>query len=221
MVELLPDLSKSVKRKLDEPLFDMDAEIIKFADLLRPILGDEVAEAGAEAIFLVTAGTFDHTDPRVTKFLTNRSKKVSKAVNTETDKQLRSELSEGISYGETIEELRARIEKVYGYAAGYRSERIARTETIRAENFASQEAWRQSEVVESKEWYTAHDERVCEFCGPMNGRTIELGGKYFNQGDTYTGSQGGELKLKFESIQGPPLHANCRCTLLPVLSEAN
>lgn len=218
---MLPDLAKSVKRKLTDPLFNMDDEIAKLAELLRPILGNEVAEAGQEAIFLITTGTFDTTDPNVAKFLANRTTKVSDAVNSETDKQLRAELTEGISLGENIDELRARIEKVYGFAASYRSERIARTETIRAENFASQEAWRQSGLVEQKEWYTAQDERVCEFCGPMNGRVIELVGKFFDKGDTYTGEQGGQLKLKFESIQGPPLHVSCRCTLLPVLSEAN
>jgi hypothetical protein len=42
-------------------------------------------------------------------------------------------------------------------------------------NIASEEAWRQSEVVEAKEWFTAKDERVCEFCGPMNGKTVGLG----------------------------------------------
>lgn len=218
MLEQLPDLAKAMQRKVD-PLFDMQDEIRRLMELLAPVFGDEISEAGQEAILLINAGVFDKTDPRVAQFIKRRTKLVSTSINQETDKQLRAELAEGISLGETIDELRARIERVYGAAAGYRSERIARTETIRAENFASQEAWQQSGVVESKEWYTAHDERVCEFCGPMDGKVVELTSRYFDKGDSYDGSQGGTLKLDYDHIDGPPLHVSCRCTLLPVLAE--
>lgn len=210
---------KGITKKLD-PLFDMDAEIERLALLFAPILGNEINDAGIEAMILVTPEImWDNLDPRVSDFLKRRTKKVSTSVNAETDKQLRAELVEGLANGEGIDELRARIERVYGAAAGYRAERIARTETIRAENFASQEAWRQSGVVERKEWFTAEDERVCEFCGPMDGRVIDLSDKFFSKGDTYTGDSGGTLKLNYESIEGAPLHANCRCTLLPVLFD--
>lgn len=216
----LPDVvNQGFTRKLD-PLFDLDDEIKRLAALFMPILGDEINEAATEAMLLVTAQSFDNTDPAISRFIQRRSEKVSKGVNEETDKQLRNELVQGIGAGESIEELRARIEKVYGAAAGYRSERIARTETIRAENFASQEAWRQSGEVESKEWFTAADERVCEFCGPMDGKVVKLSTRYFKKGEKVTGRDGGTLKLDFESIQGPPLHSNCRCTLLPVLKAA-
>ena len=162
---------------------------------------------------------FDYEDPIVTEFLTQRNRKVSKGIDDETDKQLRTSLAEGLAAGESIEELTARVETIYGAAASFRAERIARTETIRANNFASEEAWRQSGVVEAKEWFTAKDERVCEFCGPMNGRIVKLGERYFEQGAEFEGSNGGKLKLEFEAIETPPLHGNCRCTLLPVLIE--
>ncbi len=216
--QLPPLAGKSVQRKLD-PLFNLDGEIKRLALLFRPVYHDHVTEAAREAMLLVGVTGFDANDPRVTKFIQNRPNKISKSVNDETDKQLRAALSQGISAGEGLDELTARVEQVYGSAAGYRAERIARTETIRANNFAAQEGWHQSGVVAAKEWFTAKDERVCEFCGPMDGVVVTLSGEFFKKGDVMDGNNGGSLKMDFESIQGPPLHVSCRCTMLPVLAE--
>ncbi len=219
MLGNLPGIvGKGVTRKLD-PLFDAEANLKRLIALFAPLYTDHVREAGQQAMLLVGVAGFDFEDPYVTRFLTSRNKKVSQGIDQETDKQLRAELVAGLAEGESIAELTARVEKVYGAAAGFRAERIARTETIRANNFASQAAWMQSEVVESKEWFTAKDERVCEFCGPMDGRIVGLKDRYFDKGDTFDGRDGGTLKLDYEAIEGAPLHSNCRCTLLPVLKE--
>jgi SPP1 gp7 family putative phage head morphogenesis protein len=197
----------------------MQEAIAELALLFEPIYTDHIREAGQHAMLLVSATGFDYEDPAILSFLQRRPQKISKFVNRETDKQLRAELAEGIAAGESIEELGARIEKVYAAAAGYRSERIARTETIRANNFASIEAWKQSGVVEAKEWFTAKDDRLCQYCRPMDGKTVSLKGTYFKLGEEFEGDEGDTLKFDFESIQGPPLHPNCRCTLLPVLKD--
>jgi hypothetical protein len=98
-----------------------------------------------------------------------------------------------------------------------RADMIVRTETVRAGNFAS-ELWRkQSGVVEKKQRYTALDERVCEYCWPMNWKVIWLGENYFEKGDVLIGANGWELKLDYSATPYPPLHPNCRCVLLPVV----
>jgi SPP1 gp7 family putative phage head morphogenesis protein len=179
-------------------------------------------EAGKLAMYLVAPlAQFDMQSPAIQSFLNDRSRRVSKDINEETDKQLRATLAQGINAGDSIDQLAARVEQVYGAAAGYRAERIARTEARRTTTQAEVTAWDQSGVVEAKEWYTAHDERVCEFCGPMDG-TIEpdLHSSYFDKGTVYTGAEGGTLKLDYEAIDGPPLHVNCRCDLLPVLIKS-
>lgn len=214
----LPDVSKGLTRA-QEPLFDIEADTKKLVALLINPIKEEIGEAGVEAALMVGFDGFNLIDPAIAQFVADRTERVSSGVNKETDKQIRAELAEGLSQGEGIDELAARIEKVYGAAAGYRAERIARTETIRAENFASQESWRQSGVVEAKEWYTAHDERVCQFCKPMDGRVVGLEARFFDKGETFTGNKGGTLKLDFDDIEGAPLHASCRCTLLPILFE--
>lgn len=218
MLDKLPELAKAYT-KATEPIFDMDAAVDQYAGELEPPLHDEISEAAIAAMLLVGWDGFDMSDPRVSEFLKYRTRLVSGAVNQETDKQLRSELAEGIKNGETIDELRARIERVYGFAASTRAERIARTETIRAENFAAEEAWRQSELVTGKEWYTRHDEHTCPYCADMDGVIVSLELNFFDKGSTMTTSNESTLKIDFDDIGGPPLHANCRCTLLPVLID--
>lgn len=189
--------------------------------MLYPLYVAHLKDAGEYAGLLVGLAQFDMDSPAIQAFLSERGRKVSKDINDETDKQLRATLAEGINQGDSIDELAARVEQVYGAAAGYRAERIARTEARRTATQGEIEAWDQSGVVEAKEWFTAKDERVCEFCGPMDGQIVdELRGHYFEQGTSYTGSSGGTLKLDYEDIEGPPLHVSCRCDLLPVLVES-
>lgn len=189
-----------------------------FYKALSPIMRANIKDVGSEAMLLVGSTGFDIDDPNVVKFYEKRTSTIAKDINLETDRQLRKTLTEGIKNGESIDELSARVEQTYGAASGYRAERIARSETIKASGFAQDEAWQQSGVVEAKEWFTAKDERVCEFCAEMDGKIVELGDNYFDKGDTMTVA-GKELKLDYWDIDTPPLHASCRCTLLPVLKE--
>jgi hypothetical protein len=66
----------------------------------------------------------------------------------------------------------------------YRAETIARTESMRALNMGTQEAWRQAvqdgKIVEDlirRFWKVAHDERTCPVCKPipeMNPNGVKL-----------------------------------------------
>ncbi|GAJ12411.1 unnamed protein product, partial [marine sediment metagenome] len=108
-------------------------------------------------------------------------------------------LAEGVSRGEKIPSLASRVSSVYDEAKGYRAVRIARTETIAASNQGALQAYDQSGVVEKKEWYCAIDERTCEECSAMHGEVVKLH-------DNFSGG-----------VDAPPLHPDCRCTILPVL----
>lgn len=101
----------------------------------------------------------------------------------------------------------------------YRLEMIARTETIRASNRGSNQlfaAW----GVEEKEWLTTKDDRLCDWCAAMDGKIISVGGNFFDQGSQFNVQVGGVtrmLKLDYEDVSTPPLHPDCRCTILPVV----
>jgi len=107
----------------------------------------------------------------------------------------------------------------------YRREMIARTETIRASNKGA-EALYQQWGVEYKEWLTAFDERTCPWCAQMNGKRLVTGGTWFQKGEQWNVEveEGGETRIKgmvldYEDVKGPPLHPNCRCTLIPWKEE--
>ena len=82
----------------------------------------------------------------------------------------------------------------------YRTETIARTETLRASNEGRNLAWQQGldegfiNPNASKMWSAELDGRVCDLCAPLDGVIVPIKGS-FSAGD-------------------PPRHPNCRCTVL-------
>lgn len=164
---------------------------------------------------------FDPFTPALIEYFQDRAVKVAKDVNDETEKQLRAALSQGVIDGKSSYELRAVVEDVMGNASTVRADRIASYEVTHAQSYADIQAWSQSGVVEGKEWYTAHDERVCAGCNAEDGKVIGLHENFHDKGDEITVDVEGKakpyrLKLNYEDIQGCPLHNKCRCVLLPV-----
>ena len=96
---------------------------------------------------------------RINDFVEKYGAELIKGINETTRDKLRKELEEGIANGESIAKLSDRISKVFEEAKGYRAERIARTETIRAANFGAFEGYQQGNV-EQKRWLATMDERV-------------------------------------------------------------
>ena len=81
----------------------------------------------------------------------------------------------------------------------------------------------QSAGVEYKQWFTAEDHRVCEFCNEMHMKIVGVSENYWNIGDIMTleveGKDPVSMTLGYEDVFAPPLHPNCRCTILPVVEE--
>lgn len=125
-----------------------------------------------------------------------------KGINEYTIERLKAVLAEGLENGESIEQLAKRVEDVFDIAIGSRARTIARTEVLKSTNAATLEAYKQSKVVKGKEWLTARDAKVDDLCRSLDGKVIKL-----------------DAEFKEASYSGafPPLHPNCRCTLIPVL----
>jgi len=141
---------------------------------------------------------FDVLNPKVTEFVETRVGDLIKSISDTTKEALRATLKEGIEAGESIPKLAKRVEEVYEDAKGYRATLIARTENITAHNNGALNGYRQSEVVEKKEWLTAGDERVRPEHAAMNGEMVLLDEPFSNG-----------LMV--------PSEPNCRCCILPVL----
>jgi SPP1 gp7 family putative phage head morphogenesis protein len=214
------NVGKSYTKKdwLDD-LNDWSASDESFAEAIKPLIQIMLIEAGQQAIQEVgrQPSTFDPFTPALRQYFTDRSLKIATDVNDETEKQLRAALSQGVTAGESTYQLRARVEDIFGSASTMRADRIARTETTRAQGYADIQAWTQSGVVEGKEWFTAEDERTCRYCASLDHQTWGLSDVIFSKGDSLT-IDGQTQHYNYDDVQAPPLHANCRCTLLPVLA---
>jgi len=199
-------------------LFDMTKWRVTFEEFGQYLLPQVIQDRGQEVMGdLVVGVSFDVTDPAVERWVANKTYKFSYEVNAETQKMLRAAFSAGIQEGEGIPQIAKRVRKIYGvdeFQNRARSEMIARTEVLKGSNFAAEQSYIQSGVVEGKEWLNGPN--PCDWCAAMNGRVQGLGESYFKLGDSF--QVGGKtMKINYESIEYPPIHPRCVCTLIPVL----
>jgi HK97 family phage portal protein len=214
---ILKGVEGDMKLKLD-----INTETLRYTEKLKPVmmelfkeqaklsfqlLGQAKNFAGEKAAQTTFTG-------RLSKYFEDRMFKLAPEVVRETNGKLQDAFAEAALKKESIPQIKSRITELFDSMASYRSERIARSETIRGSNFATEEAYKESGVVEAKEWLATKDERTDDECMQMNGKIIPLGQNFFNKGDSFGG-----LSLDYESVKFPPLHVNCRCTLIPVIGK--
>lgn len=207
---------KGFEMKINIPflLLSLKKENKKMAVAVTPLLSEDIKETGQYALDEIGIPmTFEET-ALVATYLDKHPIKFSTVVNETTNTRLKKQFIEGLSKGEGIDKLSKRVESIFKQSTVYRAKMIARTEVSRATNFATVEGYRQSGVVKGKEWLTAFDERTCDQCASMNGKVIKLDDNYFDKGDTYMG-----IKIDYDNVGEPPLHASCRCTIIPYIKE--
>ena len=109
---------------------------------------------------------------------------------------MRSVLSDAIENGSSPGELADAIQEL-GSFSDSRAEMIARTELADAHVQGNLEGWRQTGIVEGKEWH-AYD-GCCDDCAELDGEIVGLDEDFPNDGG-----------------DGPPLHPRCECSILSV-----
>jgi SPP1 gp7 family putative phage head morphogenesis protein len=204
---------KDAKAVNKTELLDFDTEVNAVIDFATPLLGELWKDQADTTIGNVnTDATFDF-GASSKKLLEASIRRMAKKYTNTTLELLTNQLDEGINAGESIDQLTKRVQTVYGLSEEYRAARVARTETFSVANDAARDAFKQSGVVKSVEWYTAEDELVCEYCGPMDGKIVGVSEGFFAKGETVEGDDGGSMDLNYEAVKNPPLHANCRCEI--------
>lgn len=141
---------------------------------------------------------------RLSNYFSDLNFSITPKITQETNDKLRTIFTEASDEGQGVGEIKTNVRQLFEDMAGYRAERIARTEIIRGSNYATEQAWIESGVVESKEWLATNDERVDQDCLDLNGKVVSLGKR-------------GTFSSAGETVERPPLHVNCRCTLVPVV----
>jgi HK97 family phage portal protein len=216
---VIPDISE---------LANWPEEIKVFAEAHRQIFEEAVATFGqAQLVELLGAIAidFDLRNPLVADAIKSMLIQFAQDINATTQQRmievLRALLPEAEEGGWGIpqiqREIYERISQVYNVRkADYETERIARTEMLKASNMGSIEGMRQSGVVGRKGWLSALDDRTRT---PANGDAFD-----------HVSAHGEEVALneKFQRTgelldhPGDPSGSlaniiNCRCTVYPVI----
>lgn len=103
-----------------------------------------------------------------------------------------------------------------------RAEMLAHTGAIWAANEGAVLRY-QSDGIAACRWLTAEDDLRCPFCFAMDGKLVSPGDPFLQSGDTLDLGDVGLMKIP-KGIRGfdvrhPPLHPNCRCTVVPIVDE--
>ena len=215
---------KSVKIAEDivGPWFDMAVWDAALAETIRPFVRASIITAGQRAAATLPPDRiFNESDPRLFQAMESRIPSI-RGINRHTQSLVRGVVAEGIAAGEPGNTIQRNIRGVFSTETDkdigrLRATKIARTETIWAFNEGAVIAYEQSGVVTEVEWLTAEDERVCQWCGPMDGRVQTLGTNFWDMGTEMEGDKGGILRFTAEPIVHPPLHPQCRCAIAPIV----
>jgi SPP1 gp7 family putative phage head morphogenesis protein len=122
----------------------------------------------------------------------------------DTDRQVLTDiLNEAIKEGKNIADIVSSIEKVFEEYSKSQAARIAQTEIIRTSNQAAVDAYKQSGIVEGKQWVTFGAE---DDCSQYDGEIVTLSDNFYKGGNEF---QDGD----------PPLHPNCKCVVIPVVAD--
>uniref|UniRef100_A0AAU2AFR1 Phage portal protein n=1 Tax=Streptomyces sp. NBC_00093 TaxID=2975649 RepID=A0AAU2AFR1_9ACTN len=97
-----------------------------------------------------------------------------------------------------------------------RPAQTARWETSQMTNAAARETWKEAGVQKLK-WVT-QGSKHCPYCTKLDGRTIAIEKPFIAKGDEVEGAEGEALKAKRNTFH-PPVHAGCRCQVVPVVSD--
>lgn len=211
------EMIKKGKFTAGSVVFSLNKENKRWYKSIRPYISRVLRAHGDDSLALLeTKGAksmktkeLDMGVSTVDGFLKRLGTEFIPEINETTRQALISEIEAGIKAGEDVDGIIARINAVYDDLVGYRADRIARTEVLRAANWGNFFAYLQSGVVAGKQWLATPfgDFRPSHLAS--DGQTVALD-EPFNIG-------GVSMMCPHDPDAGPEDTINCRCTTIPVL----
>ncbi len=206
------DFEKRIIKHIDDfginptHFFDVSTEIREAKAMFNPLMKNMFSKMGQEALDFVATGfsakASEHfnSPEELLKALEARAEFfITSMLSTDYD-QLKSIIIEGMNDGAGVDVIGRSIRKYFEDMSVSRAKTIARTETGRLMSQATDEAYRQSELVTGKEWLTAGDDKVRDE-HQLNAGMIVPTGASFPSGEHYPGEN----------------TINCRCVLAPAI----
>jgi HK97 family phage portal protein len=210
--KVIANIGASKKDANSDWLFNVKEETVLLALVLTPIIIELMETQRAEAANFIT-GEAVALSESAKQTIEKEVLKLSADYNADTVKAIQTTLAEGQANNETVLQLKKRIEATYADAKGYRAERIARTESLRASNESAMQIYFENGYSKTK-WF--YNPGACEFCVTMGNTVSEIGSNFKSVGDVLTTDKGNQMRIEYRDITTPPLHPNCKCSITPV-----
>lgn len=196
----IENIPAEVQQMQKKQLLNVDDTVTEAVFDLAPYLQDVAKQAGGEALALINENAPGRIiDP--TSQIEANVRKFSKSMVTTAEGKMIDIITAGVKNGNGAQKISQSIRKEMPSFTKTQSDRIARTELLRASNLASQQAWEESGVVSGKEWDARFD--ADEICKQYDGEIVQINKNFYQEEKFANGN--------------PPIHPNCRCVLLPVL----
>lgn len=184
---------------LDTSFFDKYIE----RPSVMPLLPTEAIRAQLLAPYVGKTFGEHFTDSRADFELAMKRSLVQAQIEGEGIYQVQKRIAETMGIDITRRTKQARMANRGNF---YRTQLIARTEILRASNLGARAIYAANDdVLRGYEHLTAKDERVCERCGPLDGRVFDFDGNPIDG------------KGAIGESEPPPIHPQCRCTIIPAL----
>jgi len=153
-----------------------------------------------EVVEAARAATLDLCQETIDSFLSGTNREIGK---------VREEIAESLANGERPGSLTDRIAAWMEPEARWRARRIATTESARAFNLGQVKSTEELDFVAGYKWVLDSD--ACPLCHAVQRQCpiIPKGGTFAQNGKNKT----------YQQIKMPPLHPNCRCTLVVVFDD--
>ncbi|MGW1127466.1 phage portal protein [Streptomyces sp. NPDC002526] len=110
------------------------------------------------------------------------------------------------------------VNDVLGRLAKWQEEKAAkveRWESTQLPNAAAREAWRDAGVKQVK--WVARGSKHCPYCTKLDGAVRDIEEPFVGKGDEVDGGEDGEKLVAKRDTFHPPVHAGCRCEVVPVV----
>lgn len=196
-LEQVPNEVQDMKNK---KLYDVDDLTVEATLDFMPVLMQVAAQAGTEAMNLISSDK-PYIPLNIQKQIEKRVKLFAKSMlETDLDKLI-GLITNGVTSGQSVPDITNAIRSEFSEYSKMQANRITRTEVLRASNMSAVDAWEQSGVVVGKQWLIAPG--ADEECSVYDGTIVSLKGNFYETTKWADGD--------------PPIHPNCRCTILPVL----
>lgn len=212
--ERIYDKISGKKKAYEEWLYEPKEEAEALALLLLPILIDLMKTQGEDVTNFITGAPLIVGAEEIAVVET-KIKQLCATYNIENYEKIESIISAGVADGKSLPNIKKDIGIEYDQLKGYKSERIARTESLRATNRTAELVYKQNGYSEVK-WFV--NPGACAFCLQLADRTKQIGGNYVQIGDVITVEENNKvqtMRIEYDDIDTPPLHPNCRCSLVP------